>query len=64
MVAYAAHAIPKSKTKMKRGSNRVLITAQIIIDNIANLGFPSALIIELSVIQIIKKGIPNVIIQP
>ena len=38
------------------------MTAHITIDNIANLGFPDALMIEFRVIHIIKNGIHSAII--
>ncbi|MBQ9553930.1 hypothetical protein IJU97_03075 [bacterium] len=63
IVAYAAHAIHKSNTKMNNGSNKILMIAQTTIDSIENFGFQSALIIEFRVAPIIKKGIQIAIID-
>lgn len=63
IVAYAAQAIQKSKTKINNGSNIILIIAPIIIEIIANFGFHSALIIEFNAIQSMKNGIQSAIIH-
>jgi hypothetical protein len=49
---------------MNKGSNSVFIIAPAIIDIIENFGLPSALMIELNVIQSMKNGIQIAMILP
>ena len=53
--------IPDINTNINTGSKIIFKIAPAIIEVIANLGFPSALIIEFNVVPIIIKGSPNAI---
>ena len=63
-VAIAAPATPLWNTNINIGSNIVFKIAPVTMLVIANLGFPSALIIEFKVVPIIEKGKPIAIILP
>ena len=57
-VAMAAPRTPISKTKMKMGSNTVLITAPSSMETMAYLGLPSARMMALRAVEIMVNGRP------
>ena len=63
-VASAAPLIPRPSANINIGSRIIFKTEPISMDAIANLGLPSALIMELIVAQTAKKGNPTATIYP
>ena len=57
-VAMAAPRTPIPSAKIKIGSKIVLMTAPSTMENMANLGLPSARIMALSAVEIMVKGRP------